>query len=46
MEFLLEQYLSYYYNIDGAICNVTYYTDESKDYKQTTSINIWQVVAF
>ena len=56
MEKLLERYLRscrYWeniyignYNIDGAICTVTFYTDESRHYKETTNINIWDIVVF
>ena len=56
MEKLLERYLKSYhnweniyignYNVDGAICTVIFYTDESRYYKQTTNINIWDMLVF
>jgi hypothetical protein len=56
MENLLERYLKSYhnwgniyidnYNIDGATCSVTFYTDESRYYKETTNINIWDMLVF
>lgn len=56
MEKLLEQYLKSYHNweniyignysVDGAICTVTFYTDESRYYKETTNINIWDILVF
>jgi hypothetical protein len=35
-----------YYNIDGANCEVIYYTDESKYYKETRNINIWEMLIY
>lgn len=56
MESLLKRYLknySYweyididYYNVDGAVCTVAFYTDESKYYKETLNINIWDMLVF
>lgn len=55
MRTLLEKYLKAeynstdidisYWNIDGAICFVSYYEGES-DYKKTTGINIWDMLCF
>lgn len=56
MENLLERYLKNYqnweniyignYNVDGAICTVTFYTDESRHYRETININIWDMLLF
>lgn len=53
MKRLIEQYLRDYsdiyidhYNIDGAVCSVTFYTDESQHYRETTNINIWDMLLF
>jgi hypothetical protein len=56
MEKLLEKYLINYsdwgdiyigdYYIDGAICSVTFYTDPSRYYKETTNINVWDMLMF
>lgn len=35
-----------YWVIDGANCEVIYYTDESLHYKETKSINIWDMIMF
>ena len=56
MEDLLKKYLQKennwdyiyitYWNVDGASCEVTYYTDESKYYKEKSNINIWDMMIF
>jgi hypothetical protein len=56
MENLLERYLKKlhnwqniyigHYDVDGAICSVTFYTDESRYYKETTNINIWDMLVY
>lgn len=56
MEKLLEKYLKSYsswdnifinhWNIDGAICTVNYYTDESRHYKEIINVNIWDMLIF
>ena len=56
MEDLLKKYLQKennwdyiyitYWNVDGANCVVTYYTDESKHYKEQSNINIWDMMIF
>lgn len=55
METLLERYLKELNNsttidimtwyVDGAICFVSYYEGES-DYKNSTGINIWDMLCF
>jgi UDP-glucose 4-epimerase len=35
-----------YFNIDGANCEVKFYTDESHCYIETININIWDMVMF
>jgi len=34
------------YDIEGAICTVNYYTDDSYHYKEQTNINIWEMLVF
>ena len=56
MEDLLKKYLQKennwdyiyitYWNVDDANCEVTYYTDESKHYKEQSNINIWDMMIF
>jgi hypothetical protein len=56
MEELLTKYLKSaenwdyivinHYNIDGANCEVVYYTEESKYYRETMNINIWDMLIF
>lgn len=56
MEKLLEIYLKSVenweyinirnWNVDGATCFVEYYTDESKYYKETKNINVWDMLVF
>lgn len=40
-----EIYISYY-NVDGSACLVNYYTDSSRHYEETVSINIWDMIIF
>lgn len=35
-----------YWNIDGANCEVIYYTDKSRYYKETKNINVWDMLMF
>lgn len=35
-----------YWNIDGSNCEVSYYTDNSRHYKETKNINIWDMLIF
>ena len=35
-----------YYNVDGANCEVKFYTDESKYYSEKININIWDMLIF
>lgn len=35
-----------YWNVDGANCEVVYYTDKAKYYKETKNINIWDMLLF
>jgi hypothetical protein len=35
-----------YWEVDGANCEVTYYTDESRHYKEHSNINIWDMMIF
>lgn len=56
MEELLKKYIQKqnqwediyidYWNVDGATCDVTYYTDSSKHYKEKVNINIWDMMIF
>ena len=56
MENLLKKYIQKqadwediyigYYNVDGATCEVTYYTDYDRNYKETMNINIWDMMVF
>lgn len=56
MEELLEPYLKStynweyvkvdYYNVDGANCEVVFYTDVEEYYKETRNVNIWDLTAF
>ena len=56
MEELLTKYLKStenwdyimvnYYNIDGANCEVVYYTDESHYYTEKKNINVWNILIF
>ena len=56
MKELLEKYLINYLNygdiiidnylINGSMLSVTYYTDDSRHYKETTNINVWDMLIF
>lgn len=56
MEDLLKEYIQdklnwdsiiiNFYNVDGANCEVTFYTDDSKYYKEVININIWDMFIF
>lgn len=35
-----------YYNVDGTICSVKFYTEESQHYKEHININLWRFIAF
>lgn len=35
-----------YHNVDGAICKIKYYTDESHHYHESANINIWDMLVF
>ena len=35
-----------YHNIDGANCEVIFYTDVSRQYKENININIWDMMIF
>ena len=36
----------YYYNIDGANCEVAYYTSKERFSKKKENINIWHMVIY
>lgn len=56
MDKLLEKYLKRignyeyihidYWNVDGAICSVTFYTDLSTYFKTDMNINVWDMLVF
>jgi len=34
------------YDIDGSICKVVFYSDDSHYYKETININLWKFIFF
>ena len=41
-----EEIIVDYWNINGAECEVVYYTDYSRHYKERKIINIWDMLVF
>lgn len=35
-----------YYNVDGAICIVWFFTDEGRHNREQLNINIWSMISF
>tara|TARA_R110000782_G_scaffold269509_1_gene367758 strand:+ start:116 stop:301 length:186 start_codon:yes stop_codon:yes gene_type:complete len=56
MKKLLEKYLKEEYDVDyisinhwsvdGAVCEVVYFTDEAEFYREQKNINVWDMLIF
>lgn len=56
MNDILKEYIQKYYNleyiyiehyhVDGANCEVKFYTDEYRNYSEKINVNIWDIVIF